>query len=248
MVFVDSLREYLGNFKAALAFALLLLPAFVFVQLSSSFISSGSILADYGFIKSQPAELVALLAALVVFLFFYAIFVTLAVFAVRRDLSAVKVNYYLRERIRLFAFKYFRFLLVFTLIAAVGGALLINAGVEPAIISFIIFIFSLLFLFLPQSIVIDEEGVRASILSNLDFMGKNISAAIIALITGFVAVFILILLQFVLDSFFAIGAYVSLLLSLIFLIPFLEILKTELYMRKFTLITGSRKMELAALR
>ncbi|MFH1256609.1 MAG: hypothetical protein V1494_04940 [Candidatus Diapherotrites archaeon] len=248
MIFVDSFRDYLANFKAALSFVLLLILAFVLVQLSNSFVSAGSILADYGFIKSMPAELAALAATTLVFLFFYSIFVTLIVFAVRRELSTVKVNYYLREKIRLFAFKYFRFLLVFTFIAAVGASLLVNAGVSEAIASLVIFVFSLLFLFLPQAIVIDEEGVRASILNNLEFMYKNPLAVLELLVTGFVLVFILLVLEFLLDLFFSIGAYAALLISLVFLIPFLEVLKTELYMRKFTLITGSRRMELLAAR
>ncbi|MFH1255655.1 MAG: hypothetical protein V1494_00005, partial [Candidatus Diapherotrites archaeon] len=135
-----------------------------------------------------------------------------------------------------------------TFIAAVGASLLVNAGVSEAIASLVIFVFSLLFLFLPQAIVIDEEGVRASILNNLEFIYKNPRAVLKLLFAGFVLVFILLVLEFLLDLFFSIGAYAALLISLVFLIPFLEVLKTELYMQKFTLITGSRRMELLAAR
>ncbi|HZX33778.1 MAG TPA: hypothetical protein VFF09_00190 [archaeon] len=231
-----SVKSYLQNLSTVLSFALLFIFVLPFTWLSNSFISSGSILLDYGFARAPPAEMLVLFLLVLAFLFFYSVFVCLLVFAVRKDLSKVKVNYYLREKIHKFAFKYFYFLAAFTLIAVSASTLLISQGVDAAIINLGLFIAASAFIFLPQTIVVDEESLSSSVASNFDFIAKNFAFFIGVLLFGIIAVFVLQLFEFAVDFFILAGNYFSLIIAVLVLAPFLEVLKTRVYMKRFSLV------------
>ncbi|HLC92186.1 MAG TPA: hypothetical protein VJH23_00600 [archaeon] len=241
MDFLRSVRAYLGNFPTALAFALLLIFVFPLAWLSNAFVSSGTVLIGYGFLKAPPLESLLLLAISLAFLFFYSILVCVMVLSVRRDLSAIKTNYYLSEKIQKFGFKYFKFLAAFTVIAAVASSLLLDAGVPLLLVNLCLLVISAVFLFLPQTIVVDEESLGASVLSNWDFMRKNLGTVLIVMIFGIVALAALQFLEFLVDYFFMAGNFLSLLIALIVLVPLFEAVKTQIYMERFTLIRDYEK-------
>jgi len=236
MSFNDAIISYKKNISTAFSFALLLVFVLPFVWLSNAFISSGTVLIDYGFLKEPILDAILLLITSLIFLYFYSLFVCLMVFSVRKDLSNVKINYFLNEKIHKLAFKYFRFLAIFTVIAALVSSLLIDYGIPIEIINLILFIISSSFLFLAQTIVVDEESLSSSVLSNWDFILKNFPDFILVIVIGAVSIFVLQLLEFVIDYFLLVGNFFSLLIALIFLVPFLEVLKTRIYMGRFELI------------
>lgn len=236
MVFRDAWISYKKNLSTAFAFALLLVFVLPFILLSNVFISSGTILIDYGFLSELNLELVILLVFTLLFLYFYSLFVCLMVFAVRKDLSQVKINYYLDEKIHKFAFKYFRFLVIFTAIAAIVSSILIGQGIPIEIINLVLLVASVSFLFLAQTIVIDEESLRSSVISSWEFIVKDFSSFLFIVVVGLLSVFILQLLEFAIDYFLLAGNFFSLLISLVLLVPFLEVLKTRVYMHRFDII------------
>jgi len=234
-----ALHTYITNFRAALAFLLLLVFIFPISEFFSSFVSSGTLFLDYNFLKSDIMILGSLLVVAVVFLFFYSLLQTLLIFAVRRDLSAVKVDYYLREQMQKFTGKIMVFNVLYAVIASWIAGLLILFGVLPVLVAFLLLLASLPFLFLPQAIVIDEHKLTASLRSSIGFMQENPKYVIAVIGIGFLLVFLVSLIEFAIDSVVLLGNYVTLILTLIFVIPFLEVLKTNLYMSKFGLITAS---------
>lgn len=241
MVFVQSFRAYADNLTTALAFALLLVFVFPFFWLSNTIVSSGTVLIDYGFLRQNPFYLLVLLALALLFLFSYSLLVSLMVFAVRSDLGPVKLHYYLREKMGKFAFKYFVFLAVVTIISAVIASLLIDFGVSAAIINLVLLLVSVSFLFLPQTIVIDEESLFSSMLTSLEFIVKNPGSFFLVLVFGIVGIVALQIVEFVLDYFFVLGNFVTLLFVLVVLVPFLEALKTYVYMNRFGIIQSYHK-------
>lgn len=243
MVFLQAFEDYRNNALTALAFALLLIFVVPFSLLSNSFVSSGTVIIDYGFMKKSFADSFVLLLLALAFLFFYSVLVCLMVFAVRADFNKVKVHYYLSEKIRLFGLKYFKFMAIFTVVAAVLSAILIDFGVPPLAINILLLLASLPFFFLAQTIVVDEEGLGSSVHASIDFLRKNPYAFLISFGFGFAAVSILQLLEFLLDKYFVGGGFVSLFISLVVLVPFFEALKTEIYMGKFGLFTPYRSLE-----
>ena len=236
MVFQEAIVSYRKNISAAIGFALLLVFVLPFVMLSNAFISSGTVLIDYGFLSNISLEIVLLLIFTLLFLYFYSLFVCLMVFTVRKDLSHVKIGIYLNEKLQKFAFKYFRFLAIFTVSAAILSSVLINQGVPIELINIILFFASASFLFLAQTIVVDEESLRSSILANWEFILKDFKTFLVVMLFGIISVGILQLVEFAIDYFFLVGNFVSLLIALIVLVPFLEVLKTRIYMHRFEII------------
>ncbi|PIN84803.1 MAG: hypothetical protein COV47_05485 [Candidatus Diapherotrites archaeon CG11_big_fil_rev_8_21_14_0_20_37_9] len=228
--------SYLKNFSTVLAFALLFVFVLPFVWLQNSFVSSGTIFLDYGFIKAPILDSLLLLLLVLGFLFIYSVLVCLLIFAVRKDLGKVKTNYYLREKIHKFAIKYFIFLSVFTVGGTIIASFLLDFGVPVELVNILLIIVSLSFLFLPQTIVVDEESLRSSILTNWDFLLKNIPLVLGIFAVGSLVVFGLLLVEFVIDFFFFVGNFFSLFFSLVVFVPVLEIIKTKMYLERFDIV------------
>ena len=236
MSFNSAVESYKKNISTAFGFALLLVFVLPLTWLSNSIVSSGTVLIDYGFLRMPIVDLVLMLVFSLAFLFFYSLLVCLMIFSVRKDLSHVKIKHFLNEKIILLATKYFRFLAVFTIIGAVISSFLLEFGFPVFAINILIFVLSSSFLFLGQTIVVDEESLRSSISSNWEFIMKHPRDFLFVIVLGVVGVIILLLIEFVLDYFFLVGSFFSLILSLVLLVPFLEVFKTRIYMKRFDLI------------
>lgn len=253
-VIAKAIDEYKSNFKICLLFALLLasVPAFILPFFRVPFfetgvtLSSGTILIDY--MLSPQAVPIFVLA--LVFLFFYSFLIGLICLAVRRDLSKVKVHFYLKEMVRKFAFKIFGFYAI-TLALVFIPALILSSISLNLLVAFLVlvFIFSVFFMFVPQAIVIDEVPLEKALSESVIFVKKN---PVIALKVVFLMAALLLLaglIEFVLDTIaltgifgplvaseFIVGQIISIAITSIFVVPFIEILKTFFYMLKFDLI------------
>ena len=109
-------------------------------------------------------------------------------------------------------------------------------GVPQVAIAAVLFIITALFSFVPQSIVIDETSVNYAIANNLEFIQKKPSQLLTVIVAGILLTLALVLVEFVLDSTLLIGNFLSLLIFMVFVIPFLEVMKSKLYMGKFELV------------
>lgn len=231
-----AFRHYLQNFSTVLGFGLLLVFVFLFAQFSGVFISSGSVFVSYSVFGGNLFFLLAMFLSVLVFLFFYSVFVCLMVFAVRNHLSKVKLNYYLTQKIRKFAVKYFVFSVVFSVVAFLL-VLLSNIFNLPGFLVFFVLFAGFSFLsFVPQSVVVDENSIFGSIVNNFEFISKNFSGFVFILLVGMFLVFLLVLAEFLFATLLFAGNIFSLLLALFFVVPFMEVLKTHFYMKKFSLI------------
>lgn len=247
MILGNAFREYIANFRVALAFGLLLLfvPVLMldFFQSQNLFFSSGSFFVEYKVVS--PDILLAELLVAVVFLVFFSFFVSLMVFGIRKDLSKVRVEYYLSEMVQKFTVKIFLFFLLYSITLFALGfflVLVLEPGTGALLASLVLLVVSLFFLFVPQAIVVDEVGVFDAVKESLDFVSKNVHSFFTVIVVGSVLLAIILLLEFALD-FFVLellpGRFVSAFLLFVFLVPFLEALKTYLYMFKFDLVKKS---------
>jgi len=244
MVFQKTLQLYFQNFKLSIIFGILLVFVLFFLGFSNTFASSGSIFLDYSFLKESPLLLLLELLGFIAFTALYAVFLTLVVFSVRKELSSVRLNFYLREMIQKFSVKLFVFLLFFSLLLATISTLLVSAGVSPSIIVSVLFLVSIAFLFTPQSIVVDEKGIPQSVYYNFNFIAKKFPHFLLVLFTSAVMLAIIPFIELFLDGVTGnLGRFFTLALVLIFYVPFIEVLKTQLYMRKFGMIEGALDFE-----
>jgi len=230
----NAFLHYKRNFKAAIAFALLLVFVPVFSIFESVFVTGGSMFLDYNVVDMQ--QIAIFIAALLLFLVFYSFFMSIIVFSVRKDLSKVKLQLYLHEMIQKFTLKLFVFFLAFSLLLYAAVLVLLVLGADLLVASLLVLVVSLFTMFVPQSIVVDEEDVLHAVMNNLEFIGKNPKDFVKLLVVGCVLLALSSLIGELVDSFYLVGAYVSLFLALVFVLPFLECMKTRMYMMKFELI------------
>ncbi len=249
MILKNALREYTENFRVAISFGLLLLfvPVLLleFFQSQNIFFSSGTFFAEYALVS--PIVLVPEIVLVVFFFVLYALFVSLMVFGVRKNLSKVRVEYYLREMVKKFSTKIFIFFLASGLLMFTLSLILISV-LDPAtsalIASLVLLIISLALLFVPQAIVVDEVGVLDAVRESFDFIKKYPGSFFRVVMTGTVLVALVLLIEFALDFLvldFLPGRFVSAFLLLVFVVPFLEAMKTYVYMLKFDLVRKSEQ-------
>ncbi|MCX6799142.1 MAG: hypothetical protein NTW59_03540 [Candidatus Diapherotrites archaeon] len=236
MLLRNSAEQYLTNFKTILVFALLLAfaPAFAFFE--NIFLSSGSVLLDYNIGIINPAVLALEAGLVALYLLFYSFFVSILVFDVRRGLSKLKLHIYLTELIQKFTLRIFAFYAVYTLAIFAFTVCALALGAPLWAASAIVLLATLAFLFVPQAVVIEEEGLRHALLSNFEFLASHPRSFAIVTIVGCVLLAILQFVEFAVDQMALIGSFVSLLLLLVLVLPFVEVMKTYLYMMRFDLI------------
>lgn len=240
----QTLQLYVANSKIAVIFGILLVFVAVFTPFTNLFASSGSIFYAYTTGGLSLVEIAIEVAFAAIFLGIYALFVTLVVFSVRREMSAVRLDYYVSDALRKFAWKLFVFYLISIIgLAALGTILIQIFGVNVLLVNLILFVLSLLFLFGPQSIVIEEDDVFQSFQNTIEFMGKKPHSAILAILATFVLVAAVQFIELFFDQYQFIGNYVSILLLLLFVVPFTETLKTQLYMQKYDLVADIFEFE-----
>ncbi len=240
MLFEKCLHEYVSNFRLALLFGLLL----VFVPLLAYFpniqFSFGTLSIEYA--VAPVAFIVVEFAIIALFFAFFSFFVSLVVLAVRKDLSKIRIEFYLSEMLKRFALKVFIFLFFYSLFLFLIGLFLSLAGFNLIAVNAVLFLLSIPFLFVPQAIVIDEVPLREAVIESIDFCWKNFRSVLFVFFVGSTLVAITLLFSFAVDLFsvrLLAGRYVAMLVSMIFIVPFMEILKTYVYMLKFDLIKRS---------
>ncbi len=240
MSLAHAFYEYFDNFRVALSFALLLAFLFPATQTPGVFVGSGSIFAEYSLLKPDIVSALLPLALILLFLFFYSIFVTLMVFAVKRDVAGIKAKYHLQEKIQKYAVKLFAAYAVFSL-ASIALYSILTAFVPVSILVLLLGIASLPLFFLPQAVVVEDLTVMNGIKASIAFIGKCPKAFLSAFILGSILVLAVPAIEYAIDSYFALmGSFISLILMTVFVIPFLETYKTELYMQKFDLLKFTR--------
>ena len=247
MIYLYAAEHFIKNLKACLSFGILLVFVFLFLLLPNIQVSAGTMIFDYG-LAANPLVLILEVILLLVFIMFFSIFSTLVIFGVRKEMSAVKISYYLREMLQRFAWKMFGFYALLTF----GSIVIALIGVQLSLwfhpfafylANGIIFVVSLALIFVPQAIVIDETDIRQGIENNFAFIKKNPGAFVLVAVTALVLLGLMPLLEFVADTLFYAGRFVALIVTLLLIVPFLEIVKSHEYMERFELVKSTHRLK-----
>lgn len=242
----EIFEHYKGNIKVSLIFGIMLIFVIMLIQFSNIFITSGSVFLDYNFIYANPFILLFEVILMVVAIALFSFFLTVLIFDVRKEMSPIKIEYYMKDMVRKFTTRIFMFYLIYSAAIAVWTAIFVNLNpLFPGIYifgAFVSLIVSLLFVFVPQTIVIEEERLRNAVTSNFDFIKKNPRAYFNVLLVSTAMIMIIPVIEFLFDFLFYSGRFIALLATLLFVIPFIEIYKSHLYMLKFDLVKSTHRM------
>ncbi len=106
----------------------------------------------------------------------------------------------------------------------------------PLLALILILIISTLTMYVPQSIVLDEKSIGESIEDSISFWLSNPVVSLGILVTSSILLFIIFLIEFILDMANLPGIIVSFALVLVVLVPFVEQMKSYSFILKNALI------------
>lgn len=231
-------RQYRENLKLSLSFSILLVFIFFFLRFSNVALLNGTLFFDYSFAPLGIEVVVAEMLAVLVFVAMYSILLTLLLLAVRNDLSHIKVRFYLREMVQRFFLTVFLYFVMLSILFVALVTIGVWLNLPLILVNIILLIISLSLIFVPQSLVIDEKPIVESIQNNWYVIRAHPMDFLLVVVLSMVAVGILPLIEALVDSFVYAGRYITILLMFVVIIPFIEILKTILYMNRFELVRG----------
>jgi len=138
----------------------------------------------------------------------------------------------LMKKVSLKIFTFYLILsIVFFVLSWVG--LFFGAHIITSIICFVI---AALLMYVPQSMVLDETTTKFAIFESIVFFFRNFTVSIAILLIGFIALTVLIGIEYLLELIGFPGVLISLVLVLIVLVPFLEQMKSYAFVLKYDLI------------
>lgn len=236
---------YGRNGKLILFFSVPFLVAVPLLSLLPNFSTLGGIFLRYG---SVPANISLLefgfIAAVFLVSLLLASFAIAAVNVVIRSQRTLNLmSHYEASRIEHATFRLFFILLAATLVILAFNLLLLDAHVnwagsvvplQPVLGSLVAFLVSAAILFAPQAIAVDDAGVPQALSRSVQFALRKPKYFVLFLIGGSM----LLLLN---DALFLTvlpgsARVASLLVTAFLIVPFLEVVKTQIWLSKYTLI------------
>jgi signal transduction histidine kinase len=180
---------------------------------------------------------IGLLIALI-FLYFFSFFVSLVVYAVHRDLQTVNFDTYWNELFKSAALKifflYLVFSIIFYLVSSLGFAY--NFVFAALVINLVL---GLVIMFAPQSIVLDEVSVAEAVQRSIEFWVTHFGVCLAIFVVSFVLFAVIVWVELFFDSVNFPGIFVSFILTLVFLVPFVELAKSYAYLMRNDLLKSN---------
>lgn len=211
----------------------LLLPNFV--ALSGTFLRFRSVALNFTVFD-------ALFIALVFFasLALFAFAVTAINVVVRAQRTLNRLTHNEVEKIESCTYRMFLvFLAAFLVVLAANLAIFeynFLGAAGPALGVFIAFLASILVLFAPQAIVIDDLSVRHAIEMSAKIISRRFPYFVFFLLFAAFLVLVNSWVFLKLESFFLGARYLALVTNSLLVLPFLEVLKVQVYLSKYTIL------------
>ena len=219
-------------FSIFAVFSLLLLPLVSsYVNVGSAFIRFSSLYLDINFVNGLILLLVGLVS-LISMAFFVSAIINIVKF--KETLDVVHFSRVFKSFPR-YVTRVFLFFLLMSIISVITGVVFSFFSL-PFLAQLIIFVLWVLFLFTPQVIVLEDLGVLEAMSDSLLFLKKQPSFEAFYLCVGFVLMLLLLLLESFVGNFFVWEhKIISIVIIALFMIPYLQMFATELYLKRYPL-------------
>jgi hypothetical protein len=243
MVKVNVLTRTWNTYRANLGLVLLsavaliisfLIPVFAalptFNDLGGVFLRTSSIYLNLNIFNS---------AVIIVAFLFSLIFISFALVminvVVKHSRTRTKIKTAVLNSLEKYTGIVFVTLLIYAIIVFAANILTYNTGYSAPITAIVALILTPLIFYAPSSIVIDEKGLFRAMKASMSFFFKQFDYFIIWLI---VAILLFTVLDFVFIHAFGTVAsrYVMLIVSSVFVLPFLMLMQGEMYLNRFGLL------------
>jgi len=228
---------YAENIKLSLLFSVFTVFSMFLLPLLSSHVSAGA-----GFVRFSSLILDITPVQAMVFLVVGVVSTLFLAFSVAALVSIVKVKETLdeagfRKVVNVFPnyiSRVFIFFLVMLLIAVLAGVGLAAIGMPLAVVQLVIVLLWLAVIFTPQVIVLENFSIGKSLSDALQFIKNSPKALAEYIAVGFILILAVLAVEVGLGQIFVWEhRVVSLLLVSFFVLPFLQMYATELYIKRY---------------
>jgi hypothetical protein len=226
-----AFKKYVSNIKLVFATSLLLIFTLFLVNPLFS-LSGGSLNLTYELLNQDPLIIILTLVAFIAIVFAYTLLQTIVVYKMGREYDFENKN---SREIKKPFIELLKFNISFYLLLYVALCILFDFGlVNNVFVNIALFIITLLFWFIPQIIIMEKQNAEHSVVLNLNYIKKKP----VYFVYLFVTTFILTLFTYIIDVVFGVfaGPIIAMVFFVMFVIPFIEILKTEVYLDKYDLL------------
>ena len=236
-----SIEAYKNNFEALSVFSIPFVIIFPLVLFLPNFTSLGGIFLRYASLANDtsPVELLLIAVAFCISLLLFSFGLVIINMAVKTQRTLKEISFYEVEKIESYTFQLFSIFFIAALLTIIVNIMLFDSGLSTTLGALIGLLISLLILFAPQVVVIDGQNAQHAIsMSSKILLGKFkhfLGFLIIALFLLSVNSLICITIGNTLGEYQA-AALVSVVINAIFIVPFLEVLKSQIYLSKYTLL------------
>ena len=237
LILNKAVEEYRANLKVILSFGILLAFLFLFVFFEQFSLASGTAFLSFDF---SILSIVGIVLGLI-FLYVFSFFVTLTVYSVKRDVQRMDFDTYWNVLMKKAAAQIF----IFYLILAIVIYIISSIGLFFGLVAFsmiISFVVTMLLMYVPQSVVLDEAKIVPAIIKSIEFWLANPLTSVLIVGVGSVLIFISVIIEFLFELFILPGVVVSFIIVLIGIVPFLEQMKSYAFVLKYSLIRETEVM------
>lgn len=238
----NALHAYGGNLKLISVFSLPLLIAFPLLMLLPNYAALGGIFLRLGSLGVDVSlvEIGYMLLVLCLSLLLFSFGIVSVNSVIRSQRTFTKIKHLELERMEEATFRLFA-LLAIVFIAIFGFNLLLyetqmEERARVMLNSLFALAASLLVLFAPQAIVLDHARTEHALLLSSSLLSKKPLAVLSFLVLGGVLVALNALAFTSLQASFYYAPLVGLAVNSLVLVPFLEVLKVQIYLTKYSLL------------
>lgn len=234
-----ALETYRANLKLILLFSISFVIAFLIPVFASfpTFLDAGSI-----FLRTASVFLnlnIVNTAVIFIAVFFSLLFLSFAIVAinviVKHSRTHTRITREVMRGLERYTAKVFAILLIGTVIVVLASVLTYGSTYSALVTAIVGLIITPFLFYAPASIVIDENRIGHAIDASLSFFFKRFDYFVMWLV---LAIVLITVFDFI---FIAVGGtvasrYIMLVFNSLFILPFLVLLQSEIYMSRFKLL------------
>lgn len=232
-----SVRAYSRNFRLLLFFSFPFALIFPLSVLLPNFVALGGIFLRYGSIRADLSTLEAafVVAVYLVSLLLFSFALVGINLVIKSQRTLLKLTHYEKEKIEAHTLQLFTVFLFVFVLSLIANLLLYDYGLSSSIGMAVSFVLALAALFVAQAMVLEDLSIGASLKRSVSMLYYKPAAVLFFLAVAMVLVLFVsyVFLQF---PDYRPARYLAVLVNALLLLPFLEVLKTQIYLDKYALL------------
>ncbi|MCK4884246.1 MAG: hypothetical protein KAS30_05215 [Candidatus Diapherotrites archaeon] len=236
-----AFASYKKNVKIVGLFAILILFAAPITALASSYFSLGGQFIRFSNVDFDLnlIDFAGTMGFFLISTFLFSIALTLLITVVKSQFAVTQISSAIIEEIDSNYAQVFLFFVAFSVLSLLIGSVFTKAEIPYFIASMLTFLVWMPFVFTPQAIIIGDMNVVEAMVDSAKFVKTKADLAVLWFAVGFVLLSIVAVFEALLYNFVFFMPVVSFVVVTVFVLPFLEVLKTEIYLSKYNIMRAS---------